>query len=461
MSRTHRRTWQRAESRAAGLFGAHRNVLSGSAGRDDRTGSDSTHPTLYVESKLRGRHAVRTLFDLVKAAARREGKTPVLCLADKGRPGFLVCVHSDDLAALARAVLDAIGEGRPVSVGPAPAPGPRPPAPGRRSVGRDGGPGASAGRLRCSPAGPRTGGPKRGRRRSVIHMPLVMRGNNAYFYRCFRHNGRVRCEYVASSATAALIGQAEALERDLREARRCDERAELARLEEIDREKVGRFCLVEALVRLAMESAGFHRHKRGEWRRRRMKPTGVEQTDTPGLPAPAPGAPRKPPAPLDEIRDVLTRASQGDRSALPRLRELLGADPRGMIEVCGGDLAAGVETAAVLRMSGQNLALQYGLTSKLAELRAELAGRAASPVERLLAERVALCWLDCHDWEMRHNQAMERGELTAKQAEHWQRMRDRSHRRYLQALKTLAGVQKMGPAIQINVARNQMNTARG
>jgi hypothetical protein len=32
---------------------------------------------------------------------RKEGKVPVLALADKGRPGFLVCIHSDDLETVA------------------------------------------------------------------------------------------------------------------------------------------------------------------------------------------------------------------------------------------------------------------------------------------------------------------------------------------------------------------------
>ena len=97
MGTTHRRTWQKAEGRAAALFGARRAVLSGSSGRDDASRSDSTHPTLFIETKLRETHAARTLWDGTKALARKEGKTPVLMLADKGRPGFLVCVHSDDL----------------------------------------------------------------------------------------------------------------------------------------------------------------------------------------------------------------------------------------------------------------------------------------------------------------------------------------------------------------------------
>jgi hypothetical protein len=97
---THRRTWQKAESRAAAIFGARRAVLSGSSGRDDTSCSDSTHPTLFVESKLRETHSVRTLHDATRKLATKEGKTPVLCLFDKGRPGFLLVIHSDDLRAV-------------------------------------------------------------------------------------------------------------------------------------------------------------------------------------------------------------------------------------------------------------------------------------------------------------------------------------------------------------------------
>ena len=83
------------------MFGARRQVLSGSSGRDDRSTSDSTHEVLYLETKLRASHAASALFAEVTAAARREGKTPVLALAVKGKPGFLLVVRPEDLATIA------------------------------------------------------------------------------------------------------------------------------------------------------------------------------------------------------------------------------------------------------------------------------------------------------------------------------------------------------------------------
>jgi hypothetical protein len=98
---THRRTWQRKEQQAASLFGSRRKVLSGSSGRDDETRSDSVHPRLYIETKLRASSATRTLWEATRDLARREGKVPVLMLYGKGKVGALVVCHEGDLAAVA------------------------------------------------------------------------------------------------------------------------------------------------------------------------------------------------------------------------------------------------------------------------------------------------------------------------------------------------------------------------
>ena len=50
------------------------------------------------------------------------------------------------------------------------------------------------------------------------------------------------------------------------------------------------------------------------------------------------------------------------------------------------------------------------------------------------------------------------GGMTLAQSEHAQRRMDRAHRRFLSTLKTLAAVRRLAlPALQINVARQQVN----
>jgi hypothetical protein len=98
---THRTSWKRRERNAARLFGAQRQVLSGSCGRGERGRSDTTHDRLFIETKLRASSSVRSLWERTRELARRESKIPVLMLYAKGKPGGLVVVHESDLAAVA------------------------------------------------------------------------------------------------------------------------------------------------------------------------------------------------------------------------------------------------------------------------------------------------------------------------------------------------------------------------
>lgn len=98
---TSRSSWKRRERRAARLFGAERQPCSGSSGRPDQTRSDSTSERLFIETKLRASSAVRTLWEKTAEFAKRECKTPVLVLYDKGKQGGLVICHERDLATVA------------------------------------------------------------------------------------------------------------------------------------------------------------------------------------------------------------------------------------------------------------------------------------------------------------------------------------------------------------------------
>lgn len=103
---THRNTWKTRERQAAALFGALRQRCSGSSGREDESASDSTHPRLFIETKLRATWSIFGLFLATRKLARKESKIAVLCLAEKGKAGCLVVVHSDDLARFAAEVIE-------------------------------------------------------------------------------------------------------------------------------------------------------------------------------------------------------------------------------------------------------------------------------------------------------------------------------------------------------------------
>ena len=98
MSMTHRRTWQKLETKTAKLLKGERNPLSGKDSK--HTSGDVIHPSLYVECKLKKRIATWSLFREVEEQAKLEGKTPVLILKEKNKKGELAVLRLSDLVEL-------------------------------------------------------------------------------------------------------------------------------------------------------------------------------------------------------------------------------------------------------------------------------------------------------------------------------------------------------------------------
>jgi hypothetical protein len=149
---------------------------------------------------------------------------------------------------------------------------------------------------------------------------------------------------------------------------------------------------------------------------------------------------------------LINRAQDGDEEALPALRRVLDEAPRIARFV---DLARNVERSIVKRMAGDDVFTQEAIPRNLKVMRQEIAGESPSPLERLLAERIALCWLELQYFEAIYAQNL--GNLSITQSDYHQRRIDKAHRRYLSSIKALAQIRKMGPAVQINIAEKQIN----
>ena len=92
------KAWKKRERDVAGYFKGMRTPLSGGNGKVTR--ADVIHDSLFIECKLRAKHSVVSLWDDTAKLAKLEGKTPVIALCEKNRPGFWVMVHSNDLDVL-------------------------------------------------------------------------------------------------------------------------------------------------------------------------------------------------------------------------------------------------------------------------------------------------------------------------------------------------------------------------
>jgi hypothetical protein len=90
-----------------------------------------------------------------------------------------------------------------------------------------------------------------------------------YYSRSRKVNGRVVREYCGVGEVAELAAQMDAINRADREAEREAQRALKAELDALDAGVKELDELADLLARAALLAAGYRRHKRGEWRRKR------------------------------------------------------------------------------------------------------------------------------------------------------------------------------------------------
>jgi hypothetical protein len=158
---------------------------------------------------------------------------------------------------------------------------------------------------------------------------------------------------------------------------------------------------------------------------------------------------------IKELKALTVRAHEGDEDALPKLREILDGTPSLARKLL--DPAKAAERSAVgLYASKEDLLAQEAIPRVLEQMRSELEGEDLTPLERLLVERVAATWLQVQCYETLYAQNARK--MTMAQGEHHQRRIDKAHNRHLSAVRALAQVRKMGPAVQINIAERQVNT---
>jgi hypothetical protein len=90
-----------------------------------------------------------------------------------------------------------------------------------------------------------------------------------YYTRSRRVDGRVVREYVGRGLVGELAARLDVADRERRLAQRAADRKQDEGLDSADA-AVSAFCEVsEILARASLLLAGYHRHDRGEWRRRR------------------------------------------------------------------------------------------------------------------------------------------------------------------------------------------------
>ena len=158
-----------------------------------------------------------------------------------------------------------------------------------------------------------------------------------------------------------------------------------------------------------------------------------------------------------KVARLFKQAEEGDEKVLAVMREWFDDCP----SACDtfGDWAHTAENSLV-KLTAKNPLVQEALHCKLKSLRREIGGPDPTPLEDLLARRIAACWLHLHYLETIYALNVENNGLSGRWSESMQRSIDRAQRRYLSAIKSLVQVRRLlGPMVQVNIAEKQVNAA--
>jgi hypothetical protein len=201
-----------------------------------------------------------------------------------------------------------------------------------------------------------------------------------------------------------------------------------------------------------MHHNGWYNH-RGQWRKRgpiTRRATMSDRRNRPDDPRPAEETGRLSQIPLrpgdgrpaaDPGAENPGRAADGppaaERDAEAFARLLAEGNYDGLALRFGADMAQNAVDALIDRIT-DDLYRAQTLRIKVARLQRELAGDDPSPIQRILAERVAVCYVDSYYSDIL---AQRRNTLSA--GDFVQRRQDRAQRRYLQAVKALAECRKI------------------
>jgi hypothetical protein len=142
-----------------------------------------------------------------------------------------------------------------------------------------------------------------------------------------------------------------------------------------------------------------------------------------------------------ELRALLERGHAGDPSVLPELKKAFDENPE--LADMLGDLGRLAAESLVTAVAGRSLVAREAIRRRADKLRRELAEPDAPVLERLLAERIAMGWIEVHKADADLAVALGKQQTASDVTQAANRHLDRAHARYLSSIKALATVRKL------------------
>lgn len=279
------------------------------------------------------------------------------------------------------------------------------------------------------------------------------RNGRTYYYKSIRKGDKVTTRYEGSSEFAQLLAEMDALEARLK---RIDRLKRCLAIED-ERRVVRYFRGVEAVFRASLAVAGYHQHARGEWRMSRATGTELEPIETTGTLVPA-TEPKVYTA--KEVHEIALRAAEGDKTTVGDIQAILKGPKRAALLKACGNPAFYLRQNIIGQIAGQDLFVNHAISEAAEELEAELTPPDATPIDRLLAERVVVCWLAVNNDERLELRNLS-VELSPQMRELLQRRVERANARFLASVKALETTQRLrGGSTTVSMSRTEKLTLK-
>src|SRR5262245_23851279 len=281
-------------------------------------------------------------------------------------------------------------------------------------------------------------------------MSWEQRGSQRYYYRVRYHQGQLTKTYYGTGPAAQRAAQEDAHQRALRK----QERVAKQDLLDLETQLQTLTTIVRTFVAASLLGQGFHQHQRGDWRRWRHLPIPHQQKGVCTMeefPLPVESGTSH-----DTLKSLVQQAQQGDTSILPLIRTLLDQVPE--LWENSHVLAQQVAKAWTNALSGPDLMSKEIIPREVEGLRSQLLGPQPTPLEKLLVDRICICWLAVQHAELHAARRFnERAVVLTQSEEH---RLDKVHHRFLSAIRELARVRKLlqpTTNVQVNIGNHQTN----
>jgi hypothetical protein len=283
-------------------------------------------------------------------------------------------------------------------------------------------------------------------------MSWEQRGSQQYYYRVRRGpNGQLVKTYYGTGPAAQRAAQDDDHKRTLRQQERVAKQC----LQQLETQLTALTNVVRTLVSATLVGQGFHQHQRGDWRRWRHLPMHPHQEGVLNMHEHTLSTASE--ASYDALKSLVQQAQEGDTSILPLIRAFLDQVPE--LWETSRVLAHQVERSWTNALSGQDLMSQEIIAREVEGLRSQLLGPHPTPLEKLLVDRICVCWLAVQHAELHAARRFnERAVVLTASEEH---RLDKVHQRFLSAIRELARVRKLlqpTTNVQVNIGTNQIVT---